>query len=420
MVLSILVAIFASGLALAVASNPKREKPAYLASGIVMGLAIAGMHYIGMASMKMDAHIEWNYFLVVLSVLIAVIASVGAIYLAFNLRGETDRRSQIGRILGALGMGLAIAGMHYTGMYAANFIHASLPVSAGDPQGVVASSNLTFLVTGTTSFLLAIALVGSIFDQVPRKRSRQAQEIERMLQRERTAVCELQKERELRDRFVSTLTHDLRTPITAAQLSAEITKRVIDNPEEVLQLNEKILECLTRIDDMIRDLLDAHRISAHQTLPLNIKQTDLPALIKKTVDDLKTIHGDRFQLSLPNSLLGSCDEKYLTRVIENLCSNAVKYGCTRSPILVSLNSDEDKVYLSVKNEGEPLTESELSQLFQIFHRGQVAAQNKTQGWGIGLTLVKGVVEAHGGTISVFSSPSTGTIFTATLPRMAQV
>jgi NO-binding membrane sensor protein with MHYT domain len=298
MALSIIVAICASGLALHVVSDPKRIKPAYVFSGVTMGAAIAGMHYIGMASMRMEARIEWNFFLVGLSVLIAVGASIAALYISFYLRDEKGMRSHIGRVAGALGMGFAIAGMHYTGMYAAQFIHDPTALAGPRQMGaLIASSNLTTLVSLATIIVLAIALSGSFFDQALRKRTQ--------------AVSDLQEERQLRERFVSSLTHDLRTPITAAQLSAQLMARVIQEPEKVLQLNAKILENLKRADDMIRDLLDAHRISANEELPLSKKDMDFSKLIRNTIDGLRTIHGDHFRLSVPEVTIGYWDEKYL-------------------------------------------------------------------------------------------------------------
>jgi NO-binding membrane sensor protein with MHYT domain/two-component sensor histidine kinase len=421
MILSIIVAVAASALALYVVSNPKENRPTYLLAGIAMGIAIAGMHYLGMASMKMAARIEWNYWLVAISVLIAIVASNGALWLAFQLRGETERRSQIGRALGALGMGIAIAGMHYTGMFAAKFIHDPRTMNETmDTTGLVVSSSLTIWVISTTLAVLAIAIAGSLFDRALQKRIRQAEESDRLFREAEQAILALQVERDLRERFVSSLTHDLRTPITAASLNANLMIRVIHEPERLLQLNAKVIESLKRADQMIRDLLDAHRISANQRLPLTIDDCDLESITRQTIEELRTIHGNRFVLKIHGDFQGRWDANYLQRVLENLCSNAVKYGRANTLVTIALHNTAQNIQLSVQNEGDPLSETELSQLFNLFHRSRTAQVSGTQGWGIGLTLVKGVVESHGGKIGVTSNHQTGTTFTITLPKAAQI
>ena len=123
-VLSVLVAIAASALALVVVSRPKVGARPLAVGALCMGPAIAGMHYIGMAALNVPAALHWDYGLVVASVAIALAASFVGLGLAYR----PDRtRAPAGRSAGSASasvMGLAIAGMHYTGMAAANFTHA--------------------------------------------------------------------------------------------------------------------------------------------------------------------------------------------------------------------------------------------------------------------------------------------------------
>jgi signal transduction histidine kinase len=105
----------------------------------------------------------------------------------------------------------------------------------------------------------------------------------------------------------------------------------------------------------------------------------------------------------------------LRRVIENLISNAAKYGSPTGPITLTLEKRASEIDISVHNVGNPLPREELLQLFDPFHRSSTADASPHVGWGLGLTLVRGVAEAHGGRVHVESTPEAGTTFTLSLP-----
>ena len=421
MILSIVIAIGASALALYVVSRQKVETQSYNLAAIAMGIAIAGMHYTGMASMRMPARIEWNPFLVSLSVLIAVIAAYGALWIAFRLKGEGSGGSHIGRIAGGIVMGIAISGMHYTGMAAARFVPGADSLTGS--SDVIVSSNLTTLVLGSTLLILAMALTGTFFDRALARRTAIAQESTRLLHQSEQALAAFHEERELRERFVSTLTHDLRTPLTAAKLAAQLMGRQLEDPESVRKFSAKVIGNLNRADTMIRDLLDAHRISANQKLPINPEECDIRQLVRQAIDDLGLVHGDRFLFRSEGPVIGWWDCEYLRRLVDNLCGNAVKYGDPGKPVTIAVtpcgHPAGSEVRLSVHNHGAALTATERENLFHLFHRSKSAQDSGEKGWGIGLTLVKGVAESHGGSVQVRSEPGEGTTFNVTLPRDAR-
>src|SRR5688572_16162843 len=119
-VLSVLVAVVASFVALYNITQARSHTRVLLA-GLAMGAAIAGMHYTGMAAIRTGARIEWNVAIVVTSVLIAIGASFAALELAIRVRTVVGPRAVAFKLAGGVVMGLAIAGMHYTGMAAASF-----------------------------------------------------------------------------------------------------------------------------------------------------------------------------------------------------------------------------------------------------------------------------------------------------------
>lgn len=232
-------------------------------------------------------------------------------------------------------------------------------------------------------------------------------------------IDELNQERELRDRFVAALTHDLRTPLTAAKLSAQLLSKKAGALPDLQKIAVRIETHVDRMDHMIRDLLDVNRIKAGEALPMDIAACDLNAIASNTISDLGTIHGDRFILLDDPDLKGYWNCGGVRRILENLCNNAVKYGSQYDPITVSIRREKETVRISVHNRGPAISPEAQSKLFQPFHRTDSAMQGGKKGWGLGLPLVKGIAEALGGQVSVESSEGHGTTFTVVLPMDAR-
>jgi PAS domain S-box-containing protein len=156
--LSLVVAVAATGIAFASRHRVAARRSALVLAGLLMGCGIAAMHYIGMAAMRMGASINYDAALIVLSVLIAIGAATAALWLA-------DRNSALHERIGAaLLMGVAIAGMHYTGMAAATFVGApSTGMTPGQPG--VGRPGLALFVAATTFMILFLALIAAMFDR---------------------------------------------------------------------------------------------------------------------------------------------------------------------------------------------------------------------------------------------------------------
>lgn len=157
--LSMLIALGSSLFALWLVSGTALTHATLLAGGGVMGAGIAAMHYTGMPAIQVNPGIVWNPFWVILSVIIAFIASVAALWLTFRLRLSTSGNATLLRLGAATIMGIAVAGMHYTGMLAAHFPHGSHATESG-----VNSNWLALLVTVVTLSILGITLLVSLFD----------------------------------------------------------------------------------------------------------------------------------------------------------------------------------------------------------------------------------------------------------------
>ncbi|HEY8257722.1 MAG TPA: MHYT domain-containing protein [Gemmatimonadales bacterium] len=170
LVLSVLVAIAASGFALWVVSHRAGAWRWLPIAGIAMGAAIAGMHYLGMAGLHTTAALSWRPFLVLASIVIAVGASGTALALAAWFQSDESATTQVRRVIAAVVMGGAIAGMHYTAMAAARFhplgpeaeLAARVRVQT---MGLIATPGLGVLVIVATMLILGVALAGSMMDR---------------------------------------------------------------------------------------------------------------------------------------------------------------------------------------------------------------------------------------------------------------
>ena len=160
--LSLAAAIVASAIALYVVSRQTMNAFRALAGSVLMGAGIAGMHYIGMAAMRLPAMCQFSSFLVVLSVVFAVLISLAALWITFHFRDE-KAGSGWGKTAGAVVMGAAIPVMHYTGMAAASFTLSDMPV---DLSHAVSISTLgTLGIAAVTLVLLGLALLTSLLDR---------------------------------------------------------------------------------------------------------------------------------------------------------------------------------------------------------------------------------------------------------------
>jgi signal transduction histidine kinase/NO-binding membrane sensor protein with MHYT domain len=190
--LSVVVAIAASCVALIVVSRKGLPWPALLAGGLAMGGAIAGMHYIGMASLRMSARLSYSGPLVAGSIVIAVAASFTALTLAFRFRSDETPSGHRRRALAATLMGGAIAGMHYTGMAAARFAQPTQDLRV-DADHVLATSGLAAAVVASTLAILALALTGAMIDRRLRRELAHAEESARLYRLAESARLEAER-----------------------------------------------------------------------------------------------------------------------------------------------------------------------------------------------------------------------------------
>lgn len=231
-----------------------------------------------------------------------------------------------------------------------------------------------------------------------------------------------QKLAELQMNFVAGVSHEFRTPLTVIRTAAfNLRGRVAGNPAQVERYGELIAEQSDRLSALIEQVL---RFAAAQSGKVIRDRTpvDIESLICEGIESRRLSLSESGcvvrQNVEPGLPLVMADPFALRQVIENLLDNALKYGMEKSnTIEISARSGTDygAVEIRVTDQGPGIPAEEQALIFDPFFRGTRAMQNQVHGTGLGLNLVKRIVEAHGGSIRVTSDPEQGTEFVVTIP-----
>lgn len=223
---------------------------------------------------------------------------------------------------------------------------------------------------------------------------------------------DLKEEKSLREAFVSSLTHDLRTPLAVARMHTEMIARKVD--PQLINKCRKVIMHIDEVDRMIQDLLDTNKLKAGEKIPVYPSNICLSDCVNEAVSDFVDLHGDRFILELQDNVCGFWCEKAMRRIIDNLLGNAIKHGDPTRAITINLSQVDGETILKVHNFGPCISKADQAKLFQPFKRS--AKSHKKTGWGIGLSLVKGLVDAQDGKIALESSDESGTSFRLSFPN----
>jgi len=232
----------------------------------------------------------------------------------------------------------------------------------------------------------------------------------------RGQLDKMRVEQNMRDTFVAAMTHDLRTPVTVAKMSAQMILKKFPENSDIQKHASKIVDSSNRSEKMIQNLLDVNQIKSGNKLSVNPEVCDLNELINYVIHEVACIYGERFIYNVENSIQLKADKAATQRVVENLISNAAKYGDMTKPVEIFAAEKDNFIEIEVKNFGNPISEEDQKNIFNPFQRTIDAQQSNQKGWGLGLPLVKGLVEAHDGAILVSSSLSEGTSFRVLFPK----
>lgn len=235
-----------------------------------------------------------------------------------------------------------------------------------------------------------------------------------------TDITSIRKLERLKTEFVSTVSHELRTPLTS--IKGFVSTLIADTEEEFdletrMEFYQIIDEECDRLTRLISDLLTISRIEAGRSLDLKIVAMDLPGLLTKSVNTIRSstdIH--EFALDIAEGMpVIHADRDKVDQVVTNLLSNAVKYSPNGGTITVKAALGDKDVTVSVCDQGLGIPEDQLDKVFDKFHRVDSSDTRQAEGVGLGLFLVKHLVEAHGGRIWVESHYGKGSAFSFNLP-----
>jgi signal transduction histidine kinase len=220
---------------------------------------------------------------------------------------------------------------------------------------------------------------------------------------------------ELREQFIAILGHDLRNPLQAVVASSEMLIRKPNDPALVQQLAGRIKTNVKRMSLLIDDVLDFARARLGGGIGVNVGEVDdvntgLESVVKELQDGQP---GRQILANISVTRRVRCDLGRVQQVVSNLIGNALTHGAPDKPVRVTARTDDNHFVLEVWNDGEPIPAESVPKIFEPFWRNSTSASR--QGLGLGLHICSQIIRAHNGKLSVTSSPTEGTKFTARLP-----
>ena len=233
----------------------------------------------------------------------------------------------------------------------------------------------------------------------------------------KAANQELQKHNQLKNRFVSILSHEFRNPLHSLLTSAQILERgdthfPKEKKQELFQYIRKAVKKMTELIDEVLVISKAEMGKFHLTLTL----IDLEKFCRELIAEIQLSTGNKNSIIFTTQ--GQCvrsevDEKLLRYTLNNLLLNAIKYSPSGSNVSLKLICRNSEVIFEIKDEGIGIPKEDQNRLFQAFQRGSNVSN--IPGTGLGLAIVKQCVDLHGGQITLTSEIGEGSTFTVTLP-----
>ena len=232
----------------------------------------------------------------------------------------------------------------------------------------------------------------------------------------------LQNANRRKDEFLAMLAHELRNPLAPIAMAAEMLGRADTAPESMADTSAVITRQVRHMRGLIDDLLDASRVS-RGLIEIDSQELDLRPLVHEAVEQVRPMlqslsHALQLQLP-PHRLSVRGDDKRLVQILSNLLHNAAKYTPAGGHIHIGAEIDADTVQVRVSDNGIGMDRSTLEHAFELFSQAERSVDRQQGGLGIGLALVKKLIDLHGGQVQGASAgPGCGSVFTVRLPRVA--
>lgn len=232
-------------------------------------------------------------------------------------------------------------------------------------------------------------------------------------------ITELRRLEDLRNQFLGQASHELRTPLTIIKgyvITLLDDPRLADAPQDIKKILLRIEEESDRLSKLVEEVLELSRLKGGKTA-LSFVPVSLTKLVAETIESLSS-YATRYQISIDLKIEDSIpqilgDLNGLKRILLNLLDNAMKYSPKGGQVHTELSGTVDRAILKVTDHGAGISKEDLPHVFERFFQGKKKEQRK--GWGLGLPIVKEIVEAHGGRIRIESIEHQGTTVTVLLP-----
>ena len=400
-ILSLLVAIVVTSGGFYVISYSNGSPLYLILGGIFMGLGIIAMHYTGMAAMRGNVDLSYDPRFVALSVVIAIGAATIALWLAFR---TTDLAQ---KLVAAVVMGLAISGMHYTGMQAAIFTaHGEAQDAASFDQ-----TNLALAVACITFFILALAMAASLSEQ------RRAEEALRQAQADLAHVNRVTTMGEL----TASLAHEVNQPIAAAVANASACLHWLaaqpPNLDEARAAAMNVVKDGTRAAEIVshirllfkkatpqRELVDLNEVIREMIVLLHSEVTRCSISVRtELAGDLPHVTGDRVQL-----------QQVMMNLITNSIAAMKDVNGRRELAIKSQRAEDGLIAVCISDSGVGLPPQQADQIFNAFFT------TKRDGTGMGLPISRTIVESHNGRLWAAENSPCGASFHLVLPIKGEI
>lgn len=234
----------------------------------------------------------------------------------------------------------------------------------------------------------------------------------------RTGKQREQTWKEKEQTLYASLSHDINTPLAVLRgYLEEIRYGVVSKPEEVNNVLDISLRKIDTLSKLVGDIIEHSKAELNQ-LSITRKEVYTREYFERILDEYNTdleIQGIKLVYNLPENIILNIDEKRIRQVIQNLVSNAVKYGGDNLIITFKFTVQDDKFIVSIKDNGNGIAATDLPHIFELFYRGNKARTQDIPGSGLGLHITKYIIEHHGGQIECDSILGHGTEFQFYLP-----
>ena len=222
----------------------------------------------------------------------------------------------------------------------------------------------------------------------------------------------------IQKRFTADASHELRTPLTILKGEMEIALKKERDIEEYKEVLESGLEEVDRLTTIVKDLLFLAKADEGKTT-LNLEKTNIEKICREVLSQLKPLAKEKkIHLEFKSDekdITIDADQDKIKQLLFNLLENGIKYNKEMGKVKLSLKREENHLEIKVEDSGIGISEKDLSHIFERFYRVDKARSREIGGSGLGLSIVKWIIDCHGGEISVDSKKGHGTIFIIKLP-----